>query len=375
MKIFRNEIKTISFLCLFGFALNIFSVEPLPYREFSPGVEYVNKCVTNVPWSIHVIKIDRNRSDLKLATTLAKETIFGLSSLIEQVNSVPPKVGAAVAGINGDFYLISKKPYQGDPQGLQIIDGELVSAPSENVCFWMEGSKPKIEKVDSRFKVVWPDGKKTHIGLNQDRDDDEAVLLTPRLGESTRTTNGIELILERESGPWLPLRAGKVYSTRVRKICGTNTLLAPDILILSLGPKLQERLPEIKTGMELKISTATSPNIGKANTAIGGGPALVQNGKTLTQTAGKERNPRTAFGWNDSYFFFVVVDGRRKDVSMGMSFAELAEEMAALGCKEAMNLDGGGSATIWGDGRVLNQPSDNRNRSLANALVCVRKSK
>jgi exopolysaccharide biosynthesis protein len=47
--------------------------------------------------------------------------------------------------------------------------------------------------------------------------------------------------------------------------------------------------------------------------------------------------------------------------------------MALLGCTEAMNLDGGGSATIWGGGKVLNQPSDNRNRSLANALICVRK--
>jgi hypothetical protein len=373
MKMFHNQVpKIVLGFCLFGTALNIFSAETqLPYREIGPGVHYVNKSVHEVPWSIHVIKIDRHRGDLKLTTTLAKGTIFGLSSLIEQVGSISPKIGTPVAGINGDFYLISKKPYQGDPQGLQILDGELVSAPSENVCFWMEGTKPKIGKVNSRLKVIWPNGKETRIGLNQERKDDEAVLLTPTLGESTRTTNGIELVLEWESGPWLPLRAGKTYSTRVREIHGTNTPLAPGILILSLGPMLQKRL-EIQTGIKLKISTATLPSVAKARMAIGGGPALVRDGKILAQTVGKERNPRTAFGWNDSDFFFVVVDGRRKDVSNGMTFAELAEEMAALGCDEAMNLDGGGSATIWGDGKVLNQPSDNRNRSLANALICIR---
>ncbi len=366
--------RTLCFFSLLAFALNAFSAEPkLSYRKISPGIEYANECVTNVPWSIHVIKIDRHRNDLKLVSTLAKGTIFGLSSLIEQVESISPKVGTAVAGINGDFYLIEKKPYQGDPQGLQIIDGELVSAPYENVCFWMEGSKPKIGKVNSKFKVVWPDGTETRLGLNQERDEDGAALLTPRLGESTRTTNGIELVLERVDGPWLPLHAGTVYSARVQKISGTNTPLAPNIMILSLGPKLVARLPELKIGMPLRISTATLPNVSKASLAIGGGPALVRNGKTLAQPTGKEKNPRTAFGWNDSDFFFVVVDGRRKDVSAGMSFEELATEMANLGCKEAMNLDGGGSATIWSDGKVLNQPSDNRNRSLANALVCVRK--
>jgi exopolysaccharide biosynthesis protein len=36
-----------------------------------------------------------------------------------------------------------------------------------------------------------------------------------------------------------------------------------------------------------------------------------------------------------------------------------------------MNLDGGGSATFWLDGKVMNSPSDKQERALANALVIV----
>ena len=53
----------------------------------------------------------------------------------------------------------------------------------------------------------------------------------------------------------------------------------------------------------------------------------------------------------------------------------LAAFMKKLGCTEAMNLDGGGSATFWLDGHVKNSPSDKRERSLANAVMIVRRAK
>lgn len=378
MKRFRAVIL-VSLFWFTGFASNVFSADAkLPYQEIGPGVHYVNEWIRNVPWSIHVIKIDRQRGDLKFITTLGQGKVYGLSSILDQIDSIPSARGHAVAAINGDFFSWKNKPYQGDPRGLQIMDGELVSAPDGQTCFWIEGSNPKMGKVISRFKVLWPNGTETAVGLNTERGTNDAVLVTPALCETTRTTNGIDVILESDGAEWLPLRAGKTYSARVRNVVGTNTPLEPDILILSLGPEL--RVPKIEVGMRLKISTATFPDVSRAELAIGGGPQLVHRGKTLPYVARgnskahvEGRNPRTALGWNDSAYFFVVVDGRRKKVSDGMTFPELAQEMAALGCSEAMNLDGGGSSTIWAGGQVLNQPSDNHIRSVGNALICIRK--
>jgi exopolysaccharide biosynthesis protein len=56
-----------------------------------------------------------------------------------------------------------------------------------------------------------------------------------------------------------------------------------------------------------------------------------------------------------------------------MTFPELAKYMAELGCEEAINLDGGGSATMWVLGQVVNSPSEGRQRPGANALVVMRR--
>ena len=56
-----------------------------------------------------------------------------------------------------------------------------------------------------------------------------------------------------------------------------------------------------------------------------------------------------------------------------MSFPELVNYLIKLGCTEAINLDGGGSATMWVYGNVMNSPSEGRERPAANALIVVRK--
>src|SRR5262249_23287447 len=148
--------------------------------------------------------------------------------------------------------------YQGDPRGLQITRGEVVSAPAAHTCFWVDGKgELRLGELRSRFRVRWPDGKnETPFGLNEHRADDAAVLYTPSLGhpvtyprpanQSTRTVDGRELLLEVE-GAWLPFGVGCTYSARVTKVRETgNAPLGPRSVILSLGPKLLERVPAVK---------------------------------------------------------------------------------------------------------------------------------
>jgi hypothetical protein len=47
--------------------------------------------------------------------------------------------------------------------------------------------------------------------------------------------------------------------------------------------------------------------------------------------------------------------------------------MIGLGCKEAVNFDGGGSSMFWCNGRIVNSPCDKREREIANALIVLRK--
>ena len=69
------------------------------------------------------------------------------------------------------------------------------------------------------------------------------------------------------------------------------------------------------------------------------------------------RYPRAALGLAGRDLVAVVCDGRADDEA-GMTMTELAETMAALGCADAMNLDGGGSASLVVDGKLVNTPRE-----------------
>lgn len=344
------------------------------YPEVGPGLTYIHERIGDVPWAIHVLKIDRQATDFRLISSLAQGAIYGLAGISRHVAAVPSDLGTPVAAINGDFYHIAQGPYQGDPTGLQILLGELVSAP-EGPSFWIDAlGKPQIADVQSQLKVTWPDNSTTMIGLNEERADNAAVLYTPTLGPSTRTTGGREMILERVGdGPWLPVRPGLTYSARVREVRDNgDTSLSPDTMILSVGPKLVNA-PGVSVGDVLQVTMATSPDLTGVDVAIGGHPILVANGKRVDFDPNDPRHPRTMIGWNAHYLYFVVVDGRQKGLSNGMASGEEAALMRGLGCSDAMNLDGGGSSTFWLGGRVMNVPSDGRERGIANALILLRK--
>jgi len=102
--------------------------------------------------------------------------------------------------------------------------------------------------------------------------------------------------------------------------------------------------------------------------AISGGPMLLRDGAAVTSSGDDEfarnRHPRTSICVAPGRTIdLVVVDGRTPEAA-GLSLPELAAVMRALGCTTAMNLDGGGSSTMWIRGKgptgVVSHPSDDR---------------
>lgn len=357
---------------------------PPQYTTVLSGLEYANLRITNQPWSIHIARLDRTAKGFDLVTTHGKGRIQGLAGLSQQVAAFPPDLGRPLAAVNGDFFHISPGPYQGDPEGLQIINGELISAPSDK-SFWSDTKgKVHIGVVHPEQKVTWPSGTTSRLGLNEPPRANGATLFTPAFGRTTAATNLTELVLEPTGiGPWLPLRVDKAYRGRVVQIRPEgNTALSSNRVVLTVTGTATTNLATLKRGDIVTFTTDTSADLSKATVGLGGGPVLVQNGKEQPWPSKKgaldqvqPRHPRTAVGFNERYLYLVVVDGRQKDLSIGMSFVELAALMKQIGCREALNLDGGGSATFWLDGKVMNSPSDKRERSLANALMIVQKPK
>jgi hypothetical protein len=352
------------------------SPERQVYPRVGPGIEYAHRQIGDKPWAVFVVKIDRARDDLGWATTLANGTVTGLSTVSDQTRAFPRRRGTPVVAVNADFFVIRPGSYQGDPSGLHIVNGEVVSIPI-GTSFWIDArGGPHCNDVRADFEVRWPDGAQTRFGLNSARGGARAVLYTPTFGESTRTSGGRELVLEPAGGGvWPPLRVGETYEARVRAVREAgDTPLSPRTMVLSIGPRLAPKIPAVKAGDALRVTVATRPDLTGVEFAIGGGPPLVRNRKSLREASADEpRHPRTALGWNDTHYFLVVVDGRQTGYSIGMTFSELADFCLVLGCTDALNLDGGGSSTLWIDGQVVNRPSDGRERHVANALLVYRK--
>ena len=116
------------------------------------------------------------------------------------------------------------------------------------------------------------------------------------------------------------------------------------------------------------------------------GPMLLRRGSLVPQrddrTFVTNRHNRTALGLkSDGTTLLVVADGRFKHQAEGLSIPELELVMRWLGCTEAINLDGGGSSTMYVQGKphggVVNYPSDNHQhdhegqRPVSNAILVL----
>ena len=116
---------------------------------------------------------------------------------------------------------------------------------------------------------------------------------------------------------------------------------------------------------------------------IGGGPRLVHEGIAAPMISDvgishrrNIRHPRTVVGLDatGTKLTILLVEGRKRGVALGMTYTELAAEMVRLGCKEALNLDGGGSSLLavydlkTGRMKILNHPTDGHERAVANVL-------
>lgn len=378
--------KLILLLCAMTPFTSSVSAQEITYSEMEAGLEYTHIIKDEGPHSIHVLKVKRGHPGWRWTTGLGDGRIYGLATTQAiAAESASALQGRLLAAINGDFFAIARGNYQGDPTGLQIMEGEIVSAPSNRGCVWFDAEgNPSLGLVKSKLRVIWPDGSsETHIGLNERRGDNQAVLYTPVMAtnpkdvtkyeHSTRTTDGQELLLEPiDENAWQPFQIGKAYKSKVAFIReGGNSPITKSSVILSVGPKLLSSISTVNVGETLEIKLETEPNLTGSANAIGGGEILLVNGEIVTDGKSKDRHPRSIIGWNPEFLFLVVVDGRAPKVAIGMTYSELANLAQVLGCSEALNLDGGGSSTLWANGKVLNTPSDEAPRRVANALVLV----
>ncbi len=342
---------------------------PLPNSV--EALRYENRRLEG-PVSLHVLRVDPKRHRLRVARALND----GVGR--ETVSSIARRHGA-LAAINGGFFAIGGR-YDGDPTGVLKIRGDWFSdAPSARaVLGWKEdGSRTLIGRVGVSCQLRAGQRILPVDGLNRSRGRREAILYTWAFHRTTLTDpDGEEILVDVD---------GLVTARR----SGGDSAIPPGGFAYSLGPDSEPPDASVlKVGARAAMHCRPQATSGGSNEEwssldylVGGTPVLLEEGlpaaeisdEQLASRFVKERHPRTAVGVReDGTWVLVVVDGRQSDLSIGMTLLQMAGLLRELGCRTALNLDGGGSTTLFVDGRVVNSPSDfGVERPVSEAIVIL----
>lgn len=310
--------------------------------------------------AVHVLHVNPQDPNLEIRPVLASDMVAG-----RETTSIIATRHDAVAGINGGYFA-----GPGLPLGMVVIDGELISAPlpRRSVFAISRDGRPVIQPFEFHGRIVTSDNAALWIS---------AVNRPPQVAGLAVYTAAY--------GPLTPpfKLAAVVRNGMVERLTSGRILIPEDGYVLAVNEAdAGLLLHHVQTGQRVWMKLNLAPDL-EVISALGGGPRLVKDGREFipfdwewfSHRFHQIRAARTAIGiTTGGKLLFVTVDGRSRQ-NTGMTLRELAQLMVSLGARDAMNLDGGGSATMVVGGRIVNDPSDGRERPVASALLVLHKSR
>ncbi len=140
--------------------------------------------------------------------------------------------------------------------------------------------------------------------------------------------------------------------------------------LINIDDAYQEEILSLESDGDLNFMTVNTEEEFNANDikqTFTFGPILVRDG-IATTIKDNNRHPRTAIGQlDDNRYVIIVVEGRMEGAD-GMTLEEVQQIFLNLGCKTAYNLDGGGSTSLYFQGKLINTPSDGSERSVVDMI-------
>jgi hypothetical protein len=308
------------------------------------------------------------RADLTNPAISADLLYPGAVASVAPLSQLAARAGT-VAAVNGDYFDIngSKAPLSGAVSGGTLLKGPMAGWPHlAGVGIDQVG---RLADMALEGTLALPTGKIALSALNQHIPENGIGLFTSLWGAAPRKWAAL----------WgRPVKEVTVSKGRVARIADTwgEGLIPADSFVLIGREKGAEALARLKVGDPVTVSYA--PRTGAAapfQFAVGGNDYLLKEGKLPDGLDDKAASPRSAIGFSadGKTLFLVTVDGRSEE-SGGMTLKELAGFLQEQGAASALNLDGGGSATMvartpgTGAAVLTNAPSDGEERRVANGV-------
>jgi exopolysaccharide biosynthesis protein len=371
-----NIMKKISQLLSLALWLSILFVfaAAQEFKTIEDGVEYaeLTRGTKDEPVRINLLKLDLTK--VRLDVVHATDAAIGL----EKTSAIATRHGA-LAAINAGFFRLDTSVFAGEAAGVLVIDNHLLSESVNNrIALFIDNFEPdrtivKFAHLNINQIVRIKNKEFRFSGVNRERKENELIKYTPYFHRTTLTGGGgVEIVVKK----------GKIAEVNDNK--GNSVIPQDGFVISATGKMRDEILPFLKVGRKIREFTVTPFEAGQENFSNDGSnrtakafsraedvtngvPQLIKDGKieiTWEQEKSSKafvetRHPRTAVAiLKDGKFLMMTVDGRQPNVSVGMNLNELAAFLLELGATDAINLDGGGSTTMYLGGKVVNKPSD-----------------
>lgn len=387
-------------LCLVGMLIfpgqagDVQRFQPTPGPESAwhtliPGIQYRQFYLPS-PNRLYVARLERSRTNLTLESALAGGQLGQLQTVRQMVVQFDQAVTAwggewgsrsqIVVAINGGFFdKNSGWPLNGQVQGgwyLQRFNERengsgfvwtLDRVAFIGGCVIHRPAKQQVELLRTQETLQFSQ-------LNPAGGVQETAIFTPHAGTAIPLGEEAVGLLVSLNRPLFILPSPAMITGTVQSILNGKRevpLLFDQILLVGRGAAGRALAEQVQPGDTLGISqevthfqpdcrTPAVHSWTNAYAAVGASFAFLREGRIMpaNDVGALYLNPRTAVAFNEQYIFFIVVDGRDRVNSLGMSIVELALFARDwLGATEGVALDGGGSSTMVVGGQVVNNPN------------------
>lgn len=285
-----------------------------------------------------VISVDMLSGDFYVGPYVATGFLDKPSTTLDAVRK-----GNLLAAVNGDFFDTST----GMPLSMTVSEGSLIRSPRKDNDFaticTVNSLMPYIQSFSWSAKLVSPVGATISISAYNELSvgQSDAVLYNAMRSDRKYPKGASVLLLK---GGFI---AGRYAADQSGRLPAEALAVPFDFEVVATGDKAKIATA-FATGDPVALEFGLSPSYAMES-AFSGKPVLVRNGMKVeglskfTEISGSFRAPRTMAGiTRDGRLLLVAVEGRGDD-SRGATLDEAALLMMELGCREALNLDGGGS--------------------------------
>lgn len=359
-----------------------------------PGKDY--------PQTVHVLQVPSTTKTKIVPWANLNGDIWTLTSVKGLIQDYEEKHPGekVICAINGDFFDINANgnlPYQ--TTGENVSDGEFFKTTNGfgggggTIGFTNDGSSTSLVashdviRTTNMILAIYDENgnviKEYEVeSLNTEPQDGQSSVYFGIYNENKtyvpaelNTSKNVYYIENAERA--LPNNATDFYGLGTISSVTTGATMSINKGSFAIVSDNQEINNALKEGLRIRLQYEFTGEFENVKSATGFNTTIYNDPNQLPEGYIGDRAPRTVVGVKaDGTIVMMVIDGRQGGDDMyGADGSELAAIMKTYGCIECYNLDGGGSSTIVvreeSGLKVLNTPSDGRERSDGNCVLMV----